>query len=224
MKRAYSYTLNDNTKNILWSRFAWFIFFLNVPFTIVYTGVTNPPKIIEAVADIVIGQEKAPITVIEYSSLNCTACAAFHQNVFPKIKKHYIDTGKVKFIFRHFPLDEQAVHLAAIVSTAPSIKQFLLIEKIFATLMQWAQSKNPIQAISSITNIPLDVCNAALKDPHLTDTILKKRLDAEKVMTIDGTPMFIINGRIIDHGPSFEEIKGYLEAPVSQPLTKKTTP
>lgn len=167
---------------------------------------------VQAVPDVVIGNSNAAITVIEYSSLNCAACAHFHQTAFPVIKSRYIDTGKVRFIFRHFPLDEQAAQIAAILSCAPEIKQFTLIQRLFEQQGQWMNAPDPSTSIAEITGIDPHECKKAYSSKALADAVLQKRVDAEKAMTINGTPTFVINGRIIDHAPSLEELEPYFDA------------
>jgi protein-disulfide isomerase len=195
-----------------------FLIFMMSLFMTIFAAPLAVKATVQAVPDIVVGQDNAPITMIEYSSLNCTACAYFHQKVFPTLKAKYIDTGKVRFIFRHFPLDEQAAEIAAVISTAPAVKQFTLIQRVFEHQQKWSTASQPLQVVSQIVDIPFAVCQAAAKDKKLTDAVFQKRLEAEKELTIEGTPTFIINGRIIGYAPSLEKLESYL-AP--QPSKKK---
>ncbi len=167
---------------------------------------------VKSVPDVIIGNADAPITVIEYSSINCVACAQFHQKVFPIVKEKYIDTGKVRFIFRHFPLDEHAAKVTAILSKAPEVKQFTLIQRLFEQQERWINNANPEEILSEITGISLAECKKAFIDKALADAVLKKRLEAEKSITIDGTPTFVINGRIINHAPTLEKLEPYFDA------------
>ena len=165
---------------------------------------------IQAVSDVIIGDINAPINVIEYSSLNCSACAQFHQKVFPVIRKKYIDTGKVCFRFRHFPLDQQAAEIAAIINSAPEFKQFTLIQRIFEQQDSLARSKDVIKFISNMTDISVENCNKIIQDQNLINAVLQKRIDVEKIMDIPATPTFIINGRIINYAVNLEEFEKFL--------------
>ena len=88
--------------------------------------------------DMVLGKPDAPVTVIEYASLTCPHCAAFHAQTFPKVKTELIDTGKVRFVYRDFPLDGAALAAAALAHCAPPDRYFPMIGHIFENQRQWA--------------------------------------------------------------------------------------
>ena len=83
--------------------------------------------------DMALGDEKAPVTIIEYASMTCPHCAAFHATTYPELKKRYIDTGKVRFIFREFPLDQLALAAFVLARCAGPDKYFPMIETLFQT-------------------------------------------------------------------------------------------
>src|SRR5262245_61512941 len=94
--------------------------------------------------DHVLGDAKAPITLIEYASFTCPHCAHFHTQILPEIKKKWIDTGKVKLIYRDFPLDQVAAKAAQIAECAPSDRYFGVVDLIFRGQSQWAAAGDPI--------------------------------------------------------------------------------
>lgn len=158
------------------------------------------------IPDIVVGSEKAPIKVIEYSSLTCHHCAQFHKNVLPVLLSKYIKKGEMQLIFRHFPIDLYALKASAIVVTSPSIRQFSLVNKLFETQELWA-SENYLEAFARLAGTQAEECRKTVEDKALLDRLLKARLEAEKTMKIDATPTFFINGRVIDHAPTLSEIE-----------------
>lgn len=190
---------------------------LIIPRLAISSTTDTSTETVVAVPDVVIGNVDAPITVIEYSSLNCSACAHFHQKVFPIIKEKYIDTGKICFKFRHFPLDQQAAEVAAIISTAPECKQFTLIQRIFEQQTAFTRAQDVIKFVAQLADIPLNQCHKIIKNPTLVNAVLQKRLDAEKAIDIPATPTFLINGHIINYAITLEEFEKRLNGePVTQ--------
>lgn len=179
----------------------------------------------QSVDDIVMGVDSAPVTIVEYSSLNCISCAAFHLTVLPEIRRKYIDTGKVRFIFRHYPLDERAAEIAAIISCAPKIKQYGLLSRLFDQQLAWMHLEAPAPKLAEITGIPIDVCKAAMTSKQLTDAVFEKRWLADKKIAIIGTPTFTLNDEIIDVVPTLENLEPYLQTkPVKQIHKKAVNP
>ena len=94
----------------------------------------------EALKERVLGQANAPVTIIEYSSLSCPHCAQFHNNVLPKLKKNYIDTGKVKLVYRDFPLGGPAYIAAMMARCAKPDRYFQFLDVLFRDQANWARS------------------------------------------------------------------------------------
>ncbi len=95
--------------------------------TISQTELLVPPQL----GDRVLGKDDAPVAIVEYASMTCPHCAMFHEKTYPELKKRYIDTGKVRFIFREFPLDPLAAGAAMLARCAPKEQYFPLIETLF---------------------------------------------------------------------------------------------
>ncbi|MBL0942024.1 MAG: thioredoxin domain-containing protein, partial [Alphaproteobacteria bacterium] len=99
-----------------------------------YASITSlAPSTVETPIDVCFGKEDAPLTIVEYSALNCPHCAHFHTTVFPKLKKKYIDTGQVKLIFRHFPIDHKAFTAALVIASIPQDRRINFLTEIVQT-------------------------------------------------------------------------------------------
>jgi protein-disulfide isomerase len=146
-----------------------------------------------------IGDAAAPVTIIEYSSLTCPHCAAFHKDVLPELKQRYIDTGKVRLVLRDFPLDENALKAAVIAHCAGPERQPRFVEVFFAQQQNWARAKDPIAALRQLARLgglsdeQIDAC---LADKELETAVLQARLDGQKQFDIKSTPTFIIDGKV----------------------------
>ena len=156
-------------------------------------------EIIKAKTDeeMFLGNKDAKIVVIEYASMTCIHCANFHKEVYPKIKENYIDTNKIKFIFRDFPLDKQALFGSVLTKCAPKEKYFDFVKLILNTQKKWIASDNTFQDklknIGKLAGLNENKINTCFKDEQIVDNILKSRSDAEKKYNITSTPSLIIN-------------------------------
>jgi protein-disulfide isomerase len=163
--------------------------------------------------DFVLGMDTAPITVIEYASLTCPHCAQFHQNALPTIKKDFIETGKIRYVYRDFPLDQLALSGSMIALCSGRDRYFAFIDTLFAQQSNWARDPKPFAALSRIarlgglTQAKFDAC---IKDKGVADAILKKRLDGDKIFGINSTPTIIINGKRFSGGLSIEQFQAVI--------------
>ena len=148
--------------------------------------------------DLAQGATDAPVTIIEYGSTTCTHCAAFHDNVFPSLKTKYIDPGKVKFIFREFPLDPLATGSFMLARCAGADKRNALIDQLFTQQKTWAFVDKPIEALlelvkqSGMSQVDFETC---LKNQELMDQVTQTRDRAAEKFNVDSTPTFFVNGR-----------------------------
>jgi protein-disulfide isomerase len=159
--------------------------------------------------DLVLGKEDAPITVVEYASMTCGHCANFHNKVFPVLKEKYIDTGKVRFIMREFPLDNLAAGASMLARCAGGDKTFPLIGALFHTQENWAFTRGDprpellkVVKQAGFTQESFDKC---LADQKLLDDIAAVRTRASEQFGVSSTPTFFINGKKMTTGPSIEE-------------------
>ena len=152
--------------------------------------------------DMALGPKDAPVTIIEYASMTCPHCAAFNEQVFPKIKSEYIDTGKVRYIFREFPLDIKAAAgsmLSRCIAKDDAPKYFAVIDMLFRQQNDWVV-KNTTETLTRIgkqAGLTQQQVEACLKDQALLDKIAADQKYASDVLKVDSTPTFFINGEKI---------------------------
>lgn len=170
---------------------------ISIAFIFTSAASAAPPTTEQALADRVLGDPNAPVTIIEYSSLTCPHCRQFHVEILPKIKKNYIDTGKVKLIYRDFPFDQMGLLATVMARCAPPERFFSFVDVLFQQQSNWSRSKEPFEALSRIGKLgglnPSDF-EACLKNQALVDGIVEKRLDGQKKFDVKATPTFIIDG------------------------------
>jgi protein-disulfide isomerase len=160
--------------------------------------------------DMALGPANAPVTVTEYASMTCPHCAAFNENVFPKIKSEYIDSGKVRYVFREFPLDIKAAAgsmLARCIAKDDSGKYFAVIDMLFKQQNDWV-TKNTTETLTRIgkqAGLSQQAVEDCLKDQTLLDKIAADQKFANEVLKVNSTPTFFINGEMIRGETSFEE-------------------
>ena len=158
-------------------------------------------EIVKAKTDeeVFLGNKDAKIVVIEYASMTCAHCANFHKKVYPKIKENYIDTNKIKFIFRDFPLDKQALFGSVLARCAPKEKYFDFVKLILNTQKKWVSNDgtfmDKLKNIGKLAGLNENKINTCFKDEQIVDDILKSRSAAEKKYNINSTPSLIINER-----------------------------
>lgn len=151
----------------------------------------------EMLADRGLGSDKASVTVIEFASLTCPHCAAFENNTFEKFKAKYIDTGKVRYVYRDFPLDGVALRAAMMARCASPNQYFGFLAVLFKQQESWATAPDQIATLAKIGllgGLSKEQFDACMGNKELLDGILKIRLDAEQKLKVKSTPTFIING------------------------------
>lgn len=144
-----------------------------------------------------LGSPDAKITIYEYASLTCPHCARWENEVFPQVKANYIDTGKIRYVYRDYPLDNLAYAAAVIGRCLPEKSYYTYIEGLFKTQNQWAVADVPItqvKQIAALAGLSSDGVDACLKNQDLTSQMDQVRKDASDKLGIDSTPTFIIGG------------------------------
>ncbi len=156
--------------------------------------------------DVSLGKADAKVTVIEYGSMTCGHCANFATKVFPEFKTKYIDSGKVRFIFREFPLDNLAAAASMLARCAGGDKTFPMIETLYEKQADWAfTSGNPVPKLFDIakqagfTQESFDKC---LTDQKLLDQITGQRSRANEAFGVSATPTFFVNGKRLQETPT----------------------
>ena len=155
-----------------------------------------PPTTEQALADRILGDPNAPVTIVEYSSLTCPSCRKFHVEILPNLKKNYIDTGKVKLIYRDFPFDQLGLMAAVMARCAAPERYFAFINVLFAEQAKWSRSQTPFEAllkIGKLGGLDPDDFKECLKNEKLVNGLVEKRLDGQKKFDVNATPTFIID-------------------------------
>jgi protein-disulfide isomerase len=151
-----------------------------------------------ALEDMVLGKADAPVTVIEYASMTCGHCAAFHANTYPEFKKRYVDTGKARYILREFPLDPLAAGAFMLARCAGKDRYFPLVETLFQQQRQWTVQKplEPLFAIVRQAGFTQQTFDACLRDQKMLDGIEWVRQRGSEKFKVESTPTFFINGKV----------------------------
>jgi len=139
------------------------------------------------------------VTIVEYASMTCGHCATFHNETFPHVKEKYIETGKVRYIFREFPLDPVAYAAALLARCAGEGKFFPMLDLLFKQQRVWAFTEQPEAALLAAVRqagFTQDSFNACLQDQATYANLQQQRQRASEVFKIQSTPSFFINGRI----------------------------
>jgi protein-disulfide isomerase len=164
-------------------------------------------------SDRILGNPDAPITIIEYASMSCPHCAHFANDVLPELKKKWIDTGKAKLVFRDFPLDKLALAAAMVQRCAPPDRFFAFVDTFFADQQQWVLAsdyKAAIARLAKLGGMSTKEFDACMQNKTVETFILQERLDASKVLGVDATPTFFVNGTKFAGEPSVTEFNKVL--------------
>jgi protein-disulfide isomerase len=160
--------------------------------------------------DMALGPADAGVTITEFAAATCPHCAAFNREVFPKIKSEYIDTGKVRYVFREFPLDIKAAAgsmLSRCIAKDDAGKYFAVTDMLFRQQNDWVM-KNTTETLTRIgkqAGLSQQAVEDCLKDQALLDKIAADQKFANEVLKVNSTPTFFINGEMIKGETSFEE-------------------
>jgi len=178
-----------------------------VPTAVAQTA--DKAKLLQVQADDhVLGDPKAPVTLIEYASFTCPHCAHFSVAVLPELKKKWVDTGKVKLIYRDFPLDQTALKVAQIAECAGKDKYFGVIDVIFATQARWGTSSDPLAELGKslrIAGMGDAEIKACLANDAVQNGVLADYRGGE-ALGVNSTPTLFINGEMYKGARSVEEL------------------
>ena len=164
---------------------------------------------------IIAGNKDAKITIIAYESLTCRHCADFHKNVYPQLKKDYIDTGLVKIEFRHFPLDVAAFN-ASKISQCKSNESLKILNSLYSNQQAWVRGKN-VEEINDnlktfIKNQGFDLdFEKCINDKKIEDYVLNDRIEGTKKFKVNATPTIIINNKKFEKPLNYKNLKKSLE-------------
>lgn len=161
--------------------------------------------------DLIMGKADAPVTVVEYASMTCGHCAAFHNKVLPALKEKYVDTGKVRIVMREFPLDNLAAIASMAARCAGEGKSLPLITAMFSKQEDWAFVRpDPRPALFNIVKqagFTQETYDKCITDQKMLDDIVAIRERAAEQFGVDATPAFFINGKRLAGSPVLEEFE-----------------
>ena len=164
---------------------------------------------------IFVGNEDAKITIIAFESLTCSHCANFHKDVFPELKKEYLDTGLAKIEFRHFPLDAAAFN-ASKVSQCKNDGDSAILNSLFANQQKWVKGSSVQEANENLQkfltskgfDINFDKC---INNKEIEDFVLNDRIDGAKNFKVNSTPTIVINDKKFEKTLTYKNLKKALE-------------
>jgi protein-disulfide isomerase len=167
--------------------------------------------------DQIMGRPDAPLTIVEYASTTCGHCASFHKNTLPRLKAEWIDTGRAKLIFRDYPTAPQSVSVGAsmIPHCAGPDRYFGLLGLIMDQQERWMSAANPLvelKKLSKLAGLGEDKVDECLRRKDLSAAIETRARDAYERLGIDGTPAFVIDGKVIPGARPFEDFDKALKA------------
>ncbi len=157
--------------------------------------------------DVWLGSPDAKCTMIEYASMTCSHCAAFHRDTWPQLKSTYIDTGKVHFTLREFPLEPLAAAGFMLARCAGNDKYFAMTDLLFDKQNDWAFSKKPLESLAMLTKqagFTQKSFEDCLKNQQIRAGVEAVRSRADTILGVNATPTFFINGKRYDGEMSFE--------------------
>lgn len=164
-------------------------------------------------ADFAIGPADAKVTIVEYASLTCPHCAEFHTKVLPDIKKEFVETGKVRYVYRDFPLDRLALAAAMTARCAGRENFFGFIDTFYAAQGQWSRAGNPVKALGNLARLggmSQNAFDSCLQNAEVQNAILKQRLEAANEFKINATPTVFVNGDRYSGGMTLDEMRTLL--------------
>ena len=166
---------------------------------------------------VVLGPDDAVVKIKVFSSLTCPHCASFHIKVVPKIKKNYVESGKVQLIFIDFPLDQAAFNASKLLHCVDQKKQITFLDTVYENQDEWTvgsninEINNNLKKIVQILGINSTQFDKCLNDEVISDKILNDRIDGHQKYSINSTPTIIINEKKLEDPASFKNIKKKIE-------------
>ena len=171
--------------------------------------------------DFFIGDIEAPITIIEYASMSCSHCANFHNNTLEDLKSEYIDTGKVKFIFRDFPFNYPALAGSMMMRCIPADVRYEYMNALYKLQKSWvfrdnSKTKAELYKIMQSGGMQQDEFDACLSNINLENDLLEGVMSAQREFNIRSTPSFIINGVLYSGNKNIKEFRQIIDKILSQ--------
>jgi protein-disulfide isomerase len=170
-------------------------------------------------ADFGLGPKNAKVVIVEYASLTCGHCSEFHTLVLPELKREFIKTGKVRYIYRDFPLDRFALAAAMVARCADKDNFFGFIDTFYRVQSQWAKAADPISALNKLARLggmDQNTFNQCLINKDIQESILNQRLEAVNNFDVRSTPTVFINGDQYSGGMALKQFQKIIRDKLSK--------
>jgi protein-disulfide isomerase len=164
--------------------------------------------------DIIMGSPDAKVEILEYASLTCSHCAAFHNNTLPTLKKEYIDTGKVRLIVREFPFDRLGLGGAMLARCGGEDRFHAITKVLYRDQAEWSRAEKPFEAlrgIAKMSGISSKEYEACMADKVLAEAVIARRIEGQKEYNVAATPTFVIDGNVHPGALPIEEFRTILD-------------
>ena len=200
--------------NIFFSKILWILIIFSHPISAI--------SVLEiAEKDFVIGDENAPITIIEYASLSCSHCADFHVNTLPELIEEFVDTGKAKIVFRDFPFNYPALLGSMVLRCVPDNIRYEYSNALYQLQSKWvvrenAKTKQELYKIMQSGGMTKENFNNCIENVELENEILKEVMNAQSEFNIKSTPSFIINGILLEGNKPIKEFRQIINKILSE--------
>jgi protein-disulfide isomerase len=172
------------------------------------SSLNEPP----AIGERTLGADDAPVTMIEYASATCPHCARYHADTFATIKEEYVDTGKVRYVFREFPFDDLALAAFMLARCAPEERFFPIIDVLFEQQQTWTQNpREELLKIARMAGFTTQTFDQCLQNEDIAKGILEIRTTADQQYGVSSTPTFFINGEVIQGNRPLQEFRQAIE-------------
>jgi len=171
--------------------------------------------------DFVIGNDNAPVTIIEYASLSCSHCADFHINTLPGLIEEYVDKGKVKIVFRDFPFNYPALLGSMVLRCVPKEYRFQYSKALYQLQSKWVARENAkttqeLYKIMQSGGMPKDEFNNCIKNVDLENQILEGVISVQNEFNIKSTPSFLINGLLVQGNKPIKDFRQIIDKILSE--------
>ncbi len=164
-----------------------------------------------ALAERIAGDPAAPVTIVEYASFTCPLCASFHTGAdYDGLIARYIDTGRVKLVYRDFPLDGVSLRASIAARCAETNNYFVVVRALYESQRDWASADNPTAALATIAGLDPSMLNACLDSTELADGIIRMRQRGADA-GVQFTPTYIVNGTVYPGSYSIEEFSEIID-------------
>ena len=171
--------------------------------------------------DFIIGNKDAPITMIEYASMSCSHCADFHINTLPELIEKYVDTGKIKIVFRDFPFNYPALLGSMVLRCIPEDTRYEYTQALYKLQPKWVNRENAkttqeLYKIMQSGGMTKKEFNSCISNVDLENDILQSLMDAQNEFNIKSTPSFLINGLLVEGNKPFKDFREIIDKLLSK--------